>query len=277
AIIVGAGLAPTNTLESAICATLAPGQYTTLLSGVNNGTGVGLVEVYDLGGEPPPPHTPTPTATVGGTPSPTPASSPSATPTPGLPCMENWDSVTAPALPPGWTATNPDPGDGVMWTTNTFMSESRPNNAFVPDQDGISDKVLDRTHVQVTSATATLSFRNNFNTEMSGGICWDGYVLEVSTPNISGGDFLDITDSHVGGSFVSGGYTGTIDGTANNPLAGRMAWSSSSNGYIDTVINLGPNLAGQTVTFRFRMGSDEAVSAPGVHIDNISITGASCP
>jgi len=49
AIIVGAGLAPTNTLESAICATLAPGQYTALLSGVNNGTGVGLVEVYDLG------------------------------------------------------------------------------------------------------------------------------------------------------------------------------------------------------------------------------------
>jgi len=44
------GLAPTNALESAIVATLAPGAYTALLSGVNNGTGVGLVEVYDLGG-----------------------------------------------------------------------------------------------------------------------------------------------------------------------------------------------------------------------------------
>jgi hypothetical protein len=75
---------------------------------------------------------------------------------------------------------------------------------------------------------------------------------------------------------VSGGYTGTIDGTANNPLAGRMAWSGNSGGYIDTVINLGPNLNGQTVTLRFRMGSDEAVAAPGVHIDTISITGSSC-
>ena len=102
-------------------------------------------------------------------------------------------------------------------------------------------------------------------------------MLEVSSPNISGGDFLDITDSHVGGSFVSGGYTGEIDGTANNPLAGRMAWSSSSNGYIDTAINLGPNLAGQTVTFRFRMGTDEAVAAPGVRVDTISISNASCP
>jgi len=163
-----------------------------------------------------------------------------------------------------------------MWATTTVMSDSPPNNAFVPDQDGISDKVLDRMGVTVNSASATLSFRNNFNTEFSDGTFWDGFVLEVSAPNISGGDFLDITDSHVGGSFVSGGYTGTIDGTANNPLAGRMAWSSSSNGYIDTVINLGPNLAGQTVTFRFRMGSDEAVAAPGVHIDNLVFTGASC-
>jgi hypothetical protein len=49
AIIQAAGLAPTNNLESAIAATLMPGNYTALLSGVNNGTGVGLVEVYELG------------------------------------------------------------------------------------------------------------------------------------------------------------------------------------------------------------------------------------
>ena len=101
-------------------------------------------------------------------------------------------------------------------------------------------------------------------------------MLEVSSPNISGGDFLDITDSHVGGSFVTGGYTGEIDGTANNPLAGRMAWSGDSGGYINTVINLGPNLAGQTVTLRFRFGSDGAVGAPGWRIDTIVITGGSC-
>jgi len=46
---MAAGLGPTNPLESAIAETLSPGQYTALLSGVNNGTGVGLVEVYDLG------------------------------------------------------------------------------------------------------------------------------------------------------------------------------------------------------------------------------------
>jgi hypothetical protein len=48
ALIMAAGLAPTNNLESAIYETLAPGQYTASLSGVSGGTGTGLVEAYDL-------------------------------------------------------------------------------------------------------------------------------------------------------------------------------------------------------------------------------------
>lgn len=47
--INAAGLAPTNNLESAMAVTLPPGPYTALLAGLNNGTGIGLVEVYDLG------------------------------------------------------------------------------------------------------------------------------------------------------------------------------------------------------------------------------------
>jgi hypothetical protein len=49
AIITAAGLGPSNTLEAAIAATLPPGVYTALLAGLNNGTGIGLVEVYDRG------------------------------------------------------------------------------------------------------------------------------------------------------------------------------------------------------------------------------------
>jgi hypothetical protein len=47
--LTAAGLAPTNPLESGIAMTLPPGLYTALLAGLNNGTGIGLVEVYDLG------------------------------------------------------------------------------------------------------------------------------------------------------------------------------------------------------------------------------------
>ena len=292
AIISAAGLAPSDPLESAIAATLAPSQYTALLQGLNSTTGVGLVEMYDLGsagpaptpgGTPSPTTTPaaSPTVTPGVTPTPIPSATPVVTPTPGGgTCVENFDGVTAPALPAGWVATNPDPGDGTMWVTTTVSSDSAPNDAFIADQDGISDKVLDRTGVTIQSAAAVMSFRNNFNTEHDSPpaeIFWDGYVLEISSPNISGGAFLDFTDSHVGGSCVSGCYTGEIDGSASNPLAGRMAWSGDSGGYINTVINLGPNVAGQTITLRFRMGSDEALGRPGVHIDGLSITNATCP
>jgi sugar lactone lactonase YvrE len=46
--IAATGIPPGNDLESAIVATLAPGAYTATERGRANGTGVGLVEVYDL-------------------------------------------------------------------------------------------------------------------------------------------------------------------------------------------------------------------------------------
>ena len=50
--IIATGLQPTNDLESAIVATLPASLggigYTAIMSGVNNTTGLGLVEVYDL-------------------------------------------------------------------------------------------------------------------------------------------------------------------------------------------------------------------------------------
>ena len=46
--IIDAGLAPSDPRESALVARLAPGNYTAVLSGVNNTTGVGLVESYSL-------------------------------------------------------------------------------------------------------------------------------------------------------------------------------------------------------------------------------------
>ena len=46
AAIKATGLAPTNDLESAILATLDPGNYTAIVKGKNNGVGVGLVEAY---------------------------------------------------------------------------------------------------------------------------------------------------------------------------------------------------------------------------------------
>jgi len=48
--IVGVGLAPADPRESALIATLTPGQYTVVLKGAGDTTGVGLIEIYDLDG-----------------------------------------------------------------------------------------------------------------------------------------------------------------------------------------------------------------------------------
>ena len=47
-LIQSAGLAPTNDAESAIIRSLTPGSYTAAVRGKDGGTGVALVEVYNL-------------------------------------------------------------------------------------------------------------------------------------------------------------------------------------------------------------------------------------
>ena len=46
--IEATGIAPTNDNEAAILSVLSPGSYTAIVRGEDNGTGVALVEVYDL-------------------------------------------------------------------------------------------------------------------------------------------------------------------------------------------------------------------------------------
>src|SRR2546423_4195338 len=46
--ITTAGLAPGNDLESALIATINPGPFTVVVKGVNNATGVAVMEIYDL-------------------------------------------------------------------------------------------------------------------------------------------------------------------------------------------------------------------------------------
>src|SRR5207237_337120 len=130
--------------------------------------------------------TPTPTPM---TPSPT----PSATPCSGTAFTENFDGVIAPALPAGWVAANAA-GPAPLWVTSTTTPDTAPNDAFVDDPNVISDKNLDTLSLGISSVSAQVTFRNNYNLEST----FDGGVLEVSSPNIAGGAFTDVIDPAVG-------------------------------------------------------------------------------
>ena len=140
---------------------------------------------------------------------------------------QNFDGVTAPALPAGWTAANAS-GAAPLWTTSSSgtpapAADSAPNSAFVNDPATVSDKRLDSPTIAVPGALPVLTFRQNRDLEST----YDGGVLEIS---IDGGPFQDIVAA--GGSFAGGGYNATISTTFSNPLAGRSAWSGSSSGGI---------------------------------------------
>src|SRR5204862_4324075 len=101
--------------------------------------------------------------------------------------------------------------------------DTPPNDAAVDDPGEGSDKLLDTPPISISSVPAQVTFRNNYDLESS----FDGGVLEIS---INGGPFNDIVAA--GGSFVTGGYSDSISTSFQSPIAGRLAWSGNSGGYI---------------------------------------------
>lgn len=92
----------------------------------------------------------------------------------------------------------------------------------------------------------------------------DGGVIEYSTDSGS-------TWSDAGNLIVAGyAYSGTIQLDAQNPLAGRNAFVGMTDGYVSTQLDLS-SLAGQSVRFRFRVGTDYFGGNIGWFVDDIAV------
>jgi uncharacterized repeat protein (TIGR01451 family) len=183
---------------------------------------------------------------------------------------ENFDGVTPPVLPAGWTSTAS--ASGRAWVTTNTVRDSLPNSAFSPDLSFISSNALVSPVITLTTGPAQLAFRNNYNLESGSGItAYDGGVLEIK---IGAGTFADILAA--GGSFVTGGYNRTISSSYGNPLAGRQAWSGNSGGFINTLVNLPLAAQGQAVQLRWRCVTDSSTGSTGWYIDSISISNIVC-
>ncbi|HXD01618.1 MAG TPA: hypothetical protein VN048_19940, partial [Verrucomicrobiae bacterium] len=183
---------------------------------------------------------------------------------------QNFDSVTAPALPSGWTTSAS--GVEVPWVTEKSVVNTVPNGAFVPDVTNIGLSYLISPTIAVPAGQAQLSFMNNYNLETgSGSDGYDGGVLEIK---IGTGSFTDILTA--GGSFVTGGYNSSIDTNYQNQLAGRAAWSGTSGGFIQTLVNLPAAASGQNIQLRWGCGTDNGNAFVGWYIDTINITNRLC-
>jgi len=188
----------------------------------------------------------------------------------GVTFTQNFDGVTAPALPAGWTASQ---GLNTLsrppWVTSstgtpTPVADSAPNALFSEDASNILDNRIDTPSLGIRTRYPILTFRQNRNLEST----FDGGVLEIS---VDGGAFRDIIDA--GGSFISGGYDSKISTGFSSPIAGRHAWSGNSSGFVTTAVALPDNLAGHSVVLRFRMGSDSSIAPAnsGWRIDSVQL------
>ncbi|MGB7499006.1 MAG: M36 family metallopeptidase, partial [Moheibacter sp.] len=181
---------------------------------------------------------------------------------------ENFDGVAVPNLPSGWT-TQTDQGTTNNWITVNNQSSSSPNSAFAANLGSTSLSSLTSPEFQIASANAKLKFDIRHICETG----YDGAVLEYTTDN--GATWNDILNG--GGTFASGGYTHTLSTSFGNPLGGRQAWSGSATTFKNAVVNLNASMNGQTVKFRWRMGSDVSVGSTGVWIDSIEVEGVPDP
>jgi subtilase family serine protease len=186
---------------------------------------------------------------------------------------QNFDGVTAPALPANWSTSTS--GSQVNWYTTTVAYDTGPYSAFATDSANPGVAYLLSPVVNIVSSDAQLTFRQNYDLEyetLAGTTYYfDGGVLDIA---IGSGSFTDILSA--GGSFVTGGYNGTLYASSGNPLARSSAWGGNSGGWITTTINLPAAAAGQNVQFRWACATDESNDSTvvGWYVDTISLKDA---
>lgn len=110
----------------------------------------------------------------------------------------------------------------------------------------------------------SLQFWNHQALESRSGGCWDGGILEISSNG--GGTWTQVT----GAAILNRAYDGPIGSGFSNPLVGLNAWCGNVRDWENYIIDLNA-YAGQTVQFRWRLGTDSSVAHPGWHVDDIKV------
>ncbi len=173
---------------------------------------------------------------------------------------ENFDSLTTPNLPAGWTTTNS--GGSLPFATLSTFPDSSPNAIYANDPFVDGDSSLTTPAISLGNVRHKLTFRQRYQLDYE----FDGGVLEIST---NGGAFTDIIAA--GGSFVFGGYTTPL---VSSGLIGRNAWTGDSIIYVTSEINLPANTSNSNIRLRWRFSCDDMEGGDGWRIDNVQITNA---
>jgi hypothetical protein len=184
-----------------------------------------------------------------------------------------FDTVTAPALPSGWTSSSSN--SATAWFTTNTLADTAPNAAFSADANDIGVNELVSPPIALPVGAAQLTFQSRYSLECDPDFPTNAYDAGVLEIKIGSNPFIDITNA--GGVFLSGGYNAKVSVLYTNPLSGRWGWSGTNGGYTTTTVNLPASASGQTIQLRWRCGSDNGgVSGSGWRIDSVAVTGWGC-
>jgi len=155
---------------------------------------------------------------------------------------------------------------GTGWQYVSGYATSGTYSWFAADQPATGDASLAMAPskaVLLPAGTSYLHFRHAYDLEDG----YDGGVVEYTT---DGGTTWKATDNPSNPLPTLNGYDGSISSAYGNPLAGRMSFTGISNGYMSSRFDL-TSLAGQSVRFRFRIGTDSNVGWFGWLVDDVRI------
>jgi subtilisin family serine protease len=172
----------------------------------------------------------------------------------------------------GWGSTS-ETGTN-SWSLTTAQSHTPSRSYFASGPSSKTTTSLVSPTFNVPSGATNLQFKFWHRHELQS--ARDGGRLEFS---VGGGSWFDITVSGSGAAFASNGYNTTISSSGNpnnrGDFAGLQAWSGSSGGFVETIVNLvdTAKFAGKTLRARWRLATDGGTASAGWHVDTISLVG----
>ena len=166
----------------------------------------------------------------------------------------------------GWTIG----GSGSTWAPSTAQSHGGTHSFHATSPDLVTDQHLISRAVTLPTGQAPLSMQFwNYQvleaqgTEHTVG-CWDGAIVEISTDN-------GLTWSQLPSTvLLTDPYHALVDGFTGNPLGNLQAWCGNALPWINSVVRLDA-YAGQTVRFRFRLGTNATVASEGWYVDDFAV------
>ncbi len=169
----------------------------------------------------------------------------------------------------GWTSgTNQGPN---TWALSMANPNGGVQHWHTDDNSVPSDTFLTSPVLAIPAGLSSLTLRyfnaQAFEAPPSPTECWDGGILETSTDG--GTNFTQVPD----GDLLTDPYDGVLRTTSSNPLGGLLAWCETAQPYTDARVDIS-GLAGENnVVFRYRVGTDVTVGAPGWDIDDVKVVG----